>query len=217
MKTHQGANWLHTWDVCPLEASIIAVNQHCWYIEAETKYRQIADDIFKCISLNENVRVSVKISLQVVPTVSINNIPALVQIMAWRRSGDKALSESMMISLPTHICVNQPQCVNSKYVNMCSVQLSNMLKDVYVAPTISSVIKPISQEVRIIITWPMVHLEAWINWPLYGRRIFLIHSTASQHLSQWCRTVLRCPCVDTSNCWSVVLMGCFYLCEIRFN
>ena len=33
----------------------------------------------------------------------INNIPALVQMMAWRRSGAKPLSEPMMVSLPTPI------------------------------------------------------------------------------------------------------------------
>ena len=31
--------------------------------------------------------------------------------MAWRRLGDKPLSEPMMVSLPTHICVTRPQCV----------------------------------------------------------------------------------------------------------
>ena len=44
-------------------------------------------------------------------TGPINNIPALVQIMAWRRSGDKAFSEPMMVNLPTHICVTRPQWV----------------------------------------------------------------------------------------------------------
>ena len=39
--------------------------------------------------LNENARISFKKSLKFVPKVRINNIPALVQIMAWRRSGDK--------------------------------------------------------------------------------------------------------------------------------
>ena len=33
--------------------------------------------------------------------------------MDWRRSGDKPLSEPMMVSLPTHICVIRPQRVNS--------------------------------------------------------------------------------------------------------
>ena len=43
----------------------------------------------------------------------INNIPTLVQVMAWRRSGDKPLSEPMIVRLPTHICVTRPQWVNS--------------------------------------------------------------------------------------------------------
>ena len=69
--------------------------------------------IFKCIFLNENVWISIKISLKVVLKVSINKIPALVQIMAWRRPGDKLLSEPMMVSLLTHICITQPQWVKS--------------------------------------------------------------------------------------------------------
>ena len=71
-----------------------------------------ADDIFKYIFLNEDVRISIKISLIFVPKDPINNIPALVQIMAWPRPGDKPLSESMMVSLLTHICVAQHQWVN---------------------------------------------------------------------------------------------------------
>ena len=47
--------------------------------------RHFADDIFKCIFLNENVWISIKISLKFVPKGPINNIPVLVQIMAWRR------------------------------------------------------------------------------------------------------------------------------------
>ena len=54
------------------------------------------DDILKLIFLNEIVRISIKISLKFVPRVPINNIPALVQIMAWRRPGDKPLSEPML-------------------------------------------------------------------------------------------------------------------------
>ena len=71
--------------------------------------RHFADDIFKCIFLNENVSIAIKISLKFVPKGPINNIPALVQIMAWRRPGDKPLSEPMVVSLPTHICVTRPQ------------------------------------------------------------------------------------------------------------
>ena len=65
-------------------------------------------DIFKCISLIENVWISIKISLKFVPKGSFNNIPVLVQIMAWHRPGDKPLSEPMMINLPTYICISRP-------------------------------------------------------------------------------------------------------------
>ena len=75
--------------------------------------RRFADDTFKRIFLNENVRISIKISLKFVPKGPINNIPALVQIMAWRRSGDKPLSEPVMVRLLTYICVTRPQWVNS--------------------------------------------------------------------------------------------------------
>ena len=73
--------------------------------------RHFADDTFNCISVNENVRISIKFSLKFVPKGPINNIPALVQIMAWRCPGDKPLSEPMMVSLTMHICVTRPQWV----------------------------------------------------------------------------------------------------------
>ena len=73
--------------------------------------RHFADTVFKCIFLNENVWISLKISLKFVPKVPINNIPSLVQAMTWRHSGDKSLSEPMMVSLLTHICVTWPQWV----------------------------------------------------------------------------------------------------------
>ena len=80
--------------------------------------RHFADDIFKCIFENENEWISPRISLKFVPKVRINNIPALVQIMAWRRLGDKPLSEPMMVRLPTHISVTRPQWVNCTWPKM---------------------------------------------------------------------------------------------------
>ena len=72
---------------------------------------RFADDTFKRIFWNENVRILIKISLKFVPQGPINNIPALVKIMDWCRSGDKPLSEPMMIILLTHICVTRPRWV----------------------------------------------------------------------------------------------------------
>ena len=75
-----------------------------------------ADDVFKCIFLNENASIAIKISLKFVPKGPINNIPILVQIMAWCRPGDKPLSEPMMVSLLTHICVTRPHWVKQRWL-----------------------------------------------------------------------------------------------------
>ena len=70
------------------------------------------DDIFKCIFLNENVWIAIKISLKFVPKGPISNIAALVEIMASRWPGHKLFSEPMEVSLLTRICVTRPQWVN---------------------------------------------------------------------------------------------------------
>ena len=56
----------------------------------------LADNIFKCIFLNENDRITIQISLKYVPRSPIDNKPALVQVMAWCQIGDKPLPEPMM-------------------------------------------------------------------------------------------------------------------------
>ena len=86
---------------------------HIWIntLKPRQDGRYFADDVLKCIFLNENVGISLKIPLKFVSRFPINNIPALVQIMAWRRPGDKSLSEPMLVFVPTHICVTRPQWV----------------------------------------------------------------------------------------------------------
>ena len=75
--------------------------------------------MFKYILLNENIWIPIEISLKFVPKGSINNNPALFQIMAWRRPGDKPLSEPMMVSSLTHICVTRPQWVKAQWITKC--------------------------------------------------------------------------------------------------
>ena len=53
-------------------------------------------DIFKRIFMNENCCIVMKISFKFVSQGPINNSPTLVQIMAWRRSGEKPLAEEVM-------------------------------------------------------------------------------------------------------------------------
>ena len=54
------------------------------------------NDISKCIFMNEKFYISIRISLKFVPKGTIDNKIALVQVMAWRRTGDKPLSETML-------------------------------------------------------------------------------------------------------------------------
>ena len=53
--------------------------------------RHFADDIFKCIFLNENVWISQTIPLKFIPNVRNNNIPALAptrrQAIIWTHDG----------------------------------------------------------------------------------------------------------------------------------
>ena len=94
--------------------------------------RHFADDTFNRIFVNENARVSIKFSLKFVPKGPMNNIPALVQIMAWRRPGDKPLSGPVMVSLLTHICVTRPQWVKGdlnrfSFTRICAHLISLIL------------------------------------------------------------------------------------------
>ena len=52
--------------------------------------------IFKCIFLNANDKIAIQISLKLIPRSQIDNKPALVQVIAWRRTSAKPLPEPMM-------------------------------------------------------------------------------------------------------------------------
>ena len=126
---------------CPLLSNdnILQVLSHVW---AVIHFDNIHVDIFtwldcdstfppfyrKCIFLNDILSTSIKISLKFVPKGSINIIPAMVQIMAWRWPGDKPLSEQMMVKLLTHICLTRPQWVNEVTAFSLQYVVPNMMK-----------------------------------------------------------------------------------------
>ena len=56
--------------------------------------------VSNAIFFNKNVWISLKISLKFVSKVRIKNMLALVQMMAWRRPGNKPLSGPMMVDFP---------------------------------------------------------------------------------------------------------------------
>ena len=114
--------------------------------------RHFADDTFKCIFLNENVRILIKISLKFVPKGPINNIPSLILIMAWRQPGAKPLSEPIMVRLLTHICVTWPQWVNHPRL-LAKLSLKPCIHNLHLLNTYyrktSSISRPKSQSLNV--------------------------------------------------------------------
>ena len=82
---------------------------YCFYhiLRPRQNCCHFADNISKCIFLNENLWISLKISLKFVPKVQIDNIPTFVQIITWCQPGDKPLFEPMMLNLLMYICITQ--------------------------------------------------------------------------------------------------------------
>ena len=76
--------------------------------------RHFPDDIFKWIFLNEIIWISIKISLKFVPRGRINNIPALVQIMAWRRQATSHYLNQWWIVHWRIKCVTRSQWVKQR-------------------------------------------------------------------------------------------------------
>ena len=87
--------------------------------------RHFPDNIFKCIFWDENVRISIDISIIFVPKGPINNIPSLAQT----RPGAKPFSESMQwwLNLLTHIWVTRPWWVNSLNSGKCGTNFKSIL------------------------------------------------------------------------------------------
>ena len=60
--------------------------------EAETKWMTFLKPIF----MNGNVTIAIQISLKIVPRGPINNTQALVQVLAWCRTGNMPLPGPML-------------------------------------------------------------------------------------------------------------------------
>ena len=87
---------------CPVSGDFRPLNT----LRLRQNGRYFADGIIKCIFFNENVWIAIRILLNFIPKGSINNNPTLVQIMAWRRPGDKPLSEPMIFYWHIYVSLN---------------------------------------------------------------------------------------------------------------
>ena len=81
----------------------------------------------------------------------------MVQIMAWRRPGDKPLSEPMMVSLPTHICVARPQWVKTGVkwppFNNYLLKVGDVINALYISK-VANVKRMLLKKVNNGIVWP---------------------------------------------------------------
>ena len=96
---------------CTTNFQLNTINLRCWKhwwrdqnlciitLRPRPNGRRFADDTFKRIFLNQDIIISIIVSLKFGPMVRINNTPALVQVMARRRPGNKPLSGPMMVYL----------------------------------------------------------------------------------------------------------------------
>ena len=111
--------------------------------------------------------ISLKIPLKFVPKGPINNIPALVQIMAWCRPGDKPLSEPMLVFVPTHICVTRPQWVKRTWhdrhgtlIHAMTSQRASNAEIMIVCPSWNHKTSEINHEK---FAWLIIHV-LWFPW-----------------------------------------------------
>ena len=89
-----------------LHDDIIKWNHFPCYWLFVSEIHQSLGYISKCIFLNENVWISIKILVKFVPE-------GRIQIMTWRRPGDMPLFEPMTAWLLTYICVTRPQLIKN--------------------------------------------------------------------------------------------------------
>ena len=96
------------------------------------------DVILNYISFNENVLIQIKISLKIGPWGPIDNMPALVQMMTWRRTSDKSLSEPMTaldywrihvsLRLNVNFAVSMGPCL--RYGSISTIRASSIVRNI---------------------------------------------------------------------------------------
>ena len=117
---HWSARRVNWWDMCKFLRKRIrkrkkaqTVGVSCEVLCASAYVlsgHHFADDVFKCIFLNENIWISLKISLEFVPKVPVSNIPALVQIEVGAvKATSHYLNQVCLVYWCIYIYVTRPQ------------------------------------------------------------------------------------------------------------
>ena len=127
----------------------------------------------------------------------INDIPALVQIMACRRPGEKPLSEPMMARLLMHICASRPQIVKSGRLGDAYINQRIRPSLIWIMTCRLFNDKPSSLQwedgyflffIRCIEKWLLQNVDYFVP-------ILMCHNVASQNLIKMCPVrVMPCQC-----------------------
>ena len=90
---------MHHWSVFQYINSVSRQRVNLNTLRLKQNGRHFADDTFQCISMNENVWIFIKTSLQFVPKGQTDNKSALIQVMACHCKGNKPLLEPMLTKI----------------------------------------------------------------------------------------------------------------------
>ena len=109
--------------------------------------------------------------------------------MAWCRLGDKPLSDLMIVSLPTHICVTRPQWVNTEMVQEVDFLPQARKRPVDPTNTIFFFLADLVIQVVRAFEAMVLHDDVikWKHFPRYWTFVRGIHRSQvnSPHKGQW--------------------------------
>ena len=152
----------------------------------------------------------INVSPKFVPKHPINNIPSLVQIMAWHQPGNKPLSQPVMVSLLMHICVTLLQWIKETalYFTICNFTLLQPAAPLPSPAPCRPWIVVLPRARAAVAVWSIVswdlpseipHLSLYSNWPSPSCLLLLAHKSAVEYSGKWvmiwlpvfCSSVLR--------------------------
>ena len=158
--------------------------------------RHFADDIFKCIFFNENARISITISLNFVPKGPINNIPVLVQIMAWRQPGaSHYLNRRWLVSWRIYASLGLNELNSLICTGWCRYNGANFLQNSLKGDTIA---RPLGRDmVCLLLIQSVIYIPTPITSVKYAMFCYIGPRYNDTHL--YCQTVFNGIGVDTLN------------------
>ena len=176
------SSWRHNENCCYANMRSQGQAFVCWHLNLSVTCGTVVPRRWTCLSV-------------ILPYST--NIPVLVQIMAWRRPGDKPLSEPVVVNLLTHICVTRPLAglvsvlVTTLFVGLPLVEdLTWLLIQTLEWHCINLKLSLITGNLTICSTtcsvWQTKQIsKPWITGPLYGGFMHFRASNAEHITMSW--------------------------------